>query len=138
MNVIIKANEKELYDVLDSFEGCLILRDVSEEIRLMLRFVLEEILSNIINHAYDIEDENNIIKLKYIFEEDCSKLTVKFMDKGIPFDPLIINDPDTSSNSDEREVGGLGLFLVKKNVDNMSYEFKNNQNILTIEKILVE
>jgi anti-sigma regulatory factor (Ser/Thr protein kinase) len=136
LNIILKANKKELYMTLNSFEECLTLKNISEEIKLVLRMILEEILINIVIHGYKVEDENNIIKIESIFEKNPLKIIIKFIDKGIPFNPLSLKDPDITLDSDDREIGGLGIFLVKENVDNISYEFKDNQNILTVEKII--
>ena len=63
-------------------------------------------------------------------------MIITFIDNGIPFDPLAGEDPDTTLSAQEREVGGLGIFLVKKSMDGSTYEYKEGQNILSIRKNL--
>ncbi|MDR2624513.1 MAG: ATP-binding protein [Methanobrevibacter sp.] len=138
MDIVVKANKKELDKILDTFDVYLDSRNISKTFKLRLSMILEEIFTNIVNHGYEMEDENNLIKIEYKFEEDPLKLIVKFVDKGTPFNPLSSNDPDITLNSDEREVGGLGIFLIKTYVDNTTYEFKDDRNILTIEKVVDE
>lgn len=60
---------------------------------------------------------------------------MKFIDKGVEFNPLIKDEPDLTLKAEERDIGGLGLTIVRKNVDEIDYRYENNQNILTIEKI---
>ena len=58
------------------------------------------------------------------------------MDHGTPYDPLAKEDPDVTLSAEERDVGGLGIFMTKKFMDDVSYEYKNGQNILTLKKNL--
>ena len=62
--------------------------------------------------------------------------TVTFIDRGIPYDPLKKADPDVTLSADEREIGGLGIFIAKKVMDSIAYEYKNGQNILRIKKTI--
>ena len=61
---------------------------------------------------------------------------ITFIDNGVPYDPLAKDDPDTTLSADERQIGGLGIFMVKKSMDQISYEYKDGQNILRIKKNL--
>ena len=61
---------------------------------------------------------------------------ITFIDHGVPYDPLKKADPDVTLSADQREIGGLGIFLVKKTMDEVSYDYKDGQNILTIRKKL--
>ncbi len=67
--------------------------------------------------------------------EDPS-VTIVFSDKGVPYNPLKREDPDVGMSADERDIGGLGIFLVKKTMDNVEYSFRDGRNILTIRKKL--
>ncbi|MDR2829647.1 MAG: ATP-binding protein [Methanobrevibacter sp.] len=134
MNIVVKSDENELYNVLDTINEFLDSKNVSEKFKLRLSMVLEEIFINIVNYAYEAGSEDNEIKIEYNFEKDPLKIIIKFIDKGASFNPLSNDDPDISLSSDEREIGGLGILLIKKSVDKISYQFKDNQNILTIEK----
>ena len=63
-------------------------------------------------------------------------MVISFIDHGIPYDPLAKEDPDTTLSAEERDIGGLGIYMVKKSMDAVTYEYKNGQNILTIKKHL--
>ena len=63
-------------------------------------------------------------------------MTITFIDHGVPFDPLAKEDPDVTLPSEQRKVGGLGVFLVKQNMDDIQYEYLNGSNILTLKKEL--
>jgi len=96
-----------------------------------IELVSEEILVNIINYAYP-EREGS-------FEVNCTPeennaLKVRITDWGVPFNPLSLPDPDVNLPIEEREIGGLGIYLVRRNVDEVSYERQNDANILTFVK----
>lgn len=63
-------------------------------------------------------------------------VTITFLDHGIPYDPLAKQDPDVTASADDREIGGLGIFMTKSLMDDVSYEYANGQNILTLKKKL--
>ncbi|MGL6194045.1 MAG: SpoIIE family protein phosphatase, partial [Thermoguttaceae bacterium] len=95
---------------------------------------VEEIFVNICNYAYG--DEPCDVTIKYKWDSPTSELTLQFIDSGKQFDPLAKPDPDILLSVEERPIGGLGVFLVKKIADNLAYEYKNGHNILTIKKKL--
>ena len=66
--------------------------------------------------------------------EDPLAVVITFIDKGVPYDPLAKSDPNTTLSAEEREIGGLGIFMVKKTMDDITYEYKDGQNILKIKK----
>jgi anti-sigma regulatory factor (Ser/Thr protein kinase) len=136
MNVTVKADINELDNVLEIIRDYLDSKSVSEKFKLGLEIALEEIFTNIINYSYEMGSDDNKIEIIYNFKDNPSRIVIKIIDKGTPFNPLKHNDPDTTLNANDRDIGGLGIFLVKKNINNIDYEFKDNQNILTIEKIL--
>ncbi|MBQ3754583.1 MAG: SpoIIE family protein phosphatase [Clostridia bacterium] len=107
-------------------------KEVSKKAINQLLLAIEEIFANIVNYAYPdgAGDVNVIVSI----ENNVLKIT--FKDKGVAYDPLERNDPDVSLNLNERKEGGLGVFITKKLVDNINYERKNDQNILTLEKKL--
>ncbi len=104
--------------------------------RLQLELSIEEAYVNISKYAYE-SDEGKVEILSRV-DEDPLQITVKFMDSGIPYNPLKNEDPDIYTNTEEKELGGLGIFLIKKNVDNIGYEYLNGKNILTIQKKLID
>ena len=70
------------------------------------------------------------------FDEESRTITFRMTDKGVPFDPLQKPDPDITLSADEREIGGLGIFITKKTMDSISYAYENGENILTMTKKL--
>jgi anti-sigma regulatory factor (Ser/Thr protein kinase) len=62
---------------------------------------------------------------------------ITFIDNGIPYDPLAKADPDVTLSAEERQIGGLGIFMVKKSMDDVKYEYLDGHNILTLKKGLV-
>ena len=61
---------------------------------------------------------------------------ITFIDNGVPYDPLTKEDPDITLAAEERQIGGLGIYMVKKTMDDITYEYKDGQNILRIRKQL--
>ena len=68
------------------------------------------------------------------FDEESRNITFRMSDKGTPFDPLKKPDPDITLSAEEREIGGLGIFITKKTMDTVSYAYENGENILTMIK----
>ncbi len=68
--------------------------------------------------------------------EDPVTVTITFIDHGVPYDPLAKQDPDLTLSADDRQIGGLGIFMTKKIMDDVAYEYKDGQNILTLKKQL--
>ncbi len=93
---------------------------------------LDELLSNIAFYAYNPDVGPATISVEV--EEDPLRVVISFIDNGIPYDPLKKEDPNTNTPIEERDVGGLGIFMVKQTMDEIAYEYKDGQNILTIKK----
>jgi len=105
----------------------------SMKTQLQVELVVEEIFVNIANYAYAPGSGKATVRGRIV--EDPRGLELAFIDGGRPYNPLAKEDPDTSEPLEDRQVGGMGIFLVKKNVDDISYEYKDHQqNILTIRK----
>lgn len=96
-----------------------------------INLVIEEAVSNIIFYAFTDNDKHEIgISVSL----NNSQLTIKITDNGIPFNPLLQQQPDITLPAEERPVGGLGIFLISQIMDNMHYTRQKNQNILTLIK----
>ncbi len=93
---------------------------------------VDEICSNIAFYAYGTEKGD--ILVSYEFDQNTRLCTITFSDSGIPFDPLIVKEPDTTVPVEERDIGGMGIFLVRKTMDHVSYEYRDGMNHLTIQK----
>ena len=72
--------------------------------------------------------------LSIAFNPESREVTFRMADKGIPFDPLKKPDPDITLSAEEREIGGLGIFITKKTMDTVSYAYENGENVLTMTK----
>ena len=102
------------------------------KIKTQIDVVIDELFANIANYAYKEKDGEVIIKID--FEENPKCVEITFMDRGIPFNPLEREDPDITLSINERQIGGLGIFMVKKIMDEVTYDFKEGYNILKIKK----
>jgi serine/threonine-protein kinase RsbW len=105
--------------------------DLSMSLTMNINLVLEEAVSNVIFYAFD-KDEKHLIQILIDIEENI--LTLEIVDDGIPFDPLAREMPDITLPAEDRPIGGLGIFLISKIMDKVSYKRQNNQNILTLIK----
>ena len=93
---------------------------------------IDELFGNIARYAYNPETGKATVRLEV--EENPLSVIITVTDKGRPFNPLEKSDPDTTLSAEEREIGGLGIFLVKKTMDLIEYDYKDGQNILKIKK----
>ena len=97
----------------------------------------EEIITNIISYAYvDVHERTDkYVEIECSIDTAISQICVIFRDSGIPYNPLEKPDPDLEIDIMERPIGGLGIYMTKKFMDRVSYEYVNGQNVLCIEKI---
>ena len=94
---------------------------------------VDEIFANISSYAY--EPATGLATIRIELKEDPRAAVITFIDRGKPYDPLSTAVPDTTLPADEREIGGLGVFIVRKTMDDITYRYEDGQNILTIKKI---
>ena len=85
-----------------------------------------------VNYAY--EDGDGDVSLGIAYDEESRMFTFRMADKGVPFNPLKKPDPDITLSAEEREIGGLGIFITKKTMDSVEYTYENGENILTMIK----
>lgn len=122
----VKAVTRFVNDHLDA-PGC------SVRARVQVNVAIDEIFSNIARYAYTSGTGPVTVGIEVKGDPQCA--IIQFIDRGRPYDPLAAEIPDiTRLPKEERPVGGLGLFMVKKITDDISYEYKDGQNILTIRK----
>ena len=107
--------------------------DCPMKVKMQLDLALEEIFVNIASYAYAPEKGTATIGID-ITEDRRAVLT--FEDSGTPYDPIAREDPDITLPANERQIGGLGIFMVKKTMDDVRYEYRDGKNILTIAKKL--
>ena len=100
--------------------------------QIRIRTAIDEIVSNIARYAYAPDTGNVTVQFNY--DESDRSVLLTFTDEGVPFDPLQQEDPDTTLPAEEREIGGLGIFLVRKTMDEVGYVREDGKNILRIRK----
>lgn len=99
---------------------------------LTLQLACEEIVMNVTSYAYP-EGSDGFLDVEI---QKTDRITIRFEDGGVPFNPLEQEMPDTQLSWNQRRIGGLGIFLLQRKMDNMHYAYENNKNILTIEKVV--
>ena len=99
-----------------------------------LNLVVEEALTNIILYGFDDQLEHTI---EIDFKNDLDQLNITFIDDGIAYDPTLKEDPDISLSTEDRQIGGLGIFLIKKIMDKVEYKRKENKNFLILTKNII-
>lgn len=106
--------------------------DCPMKAQIQIDVAIDELFGNIAHYAYRPDVGPATVRVEFLKEPRAVELT--FMDSGIPYDPLEKDDPDISLSIEEREIGGLGIYMVKKSMDAVSYEYKDGHNILRIQK----
>ncbi|MFW5961874.1 MAG: ATP-binding protein [bacterium] len=97
-----------------------------------IRLAAEEALVNIINYAYG--DQIGFVEIRYFFIEESKSFVIELIDEGIAFNPLEKKDPDISIPMEERQIGGLGVFMIKNIMDNVEYKREEGKNIFKMVK----
>ena len=96
------------------------------------QLVIEEMVSNVIFYAYDPQQQEAAIELRFTWE--AGTVSILLRDWGKPFDPTAKEDPDITLSVDDRPIGGLGIFMVKQLMDEVRYERVGSSNLLTLQK----
>ena len=108
--------------------------DCPMKAQMQIDIAIDELFGNIAHYAYNPEVGSATVRVEVI--EDPLSVVITFIDNGVPYDPLKKDDPDTTLSADDRDIGGLGIFMVKKTMDDILYEYKDGQNRLTnVKKI---
>ena len=130
----IEAKVENLHQVLAFVDTYLESLDCSMKIQMQIDVAVEEIFVNVASYAYAPGTGSVTLQL----ESGTSPLSVSitFIDSGVPYNPLAKKDPDVSLSAEERSIGGLGIYMVKKSMDSMTYEYKDKHNVLTLVKHL--
>lgn len=102
--------------------------------QMQIDIAIDELFGNIAHYAYS--PESGVATVRVEVEENPLAVVITFMDNGVPYDPLAKEDPDIMLSVEERNIGGLGIYIVKKSMDEITYEYKDGKNILRIKKKL--
>lgn len=100
--------------------------------QMQIDIAIDELFGNIARYAYAPGTGEATVRVDV--KENPAAVEITFIDGGVPYDPLKKADPDVTLSADEREIGGLGIFMVKKSMDNIAYEYRDGKNILSITK----
>ncbi len=100
--------------------------------KMQVHIAIDELFGNIAYYAYN--PEIGIVTVRVEVTDNPLAVVITFIDNGIPYDPLAKDNPDITLSVEERDVGGLGIYMVKKTMDDISYEYKDGQDILRIKK----
>lgn len=130
--LVVEATIKNVPKVMDFVNEQLEELDCPMKTQMQVDVAIEELFSNIALYAYSPETGSATVRVEVA--EDPLAVVITFMDNGIPYDPLAKADPDITLSAEERDIGGLGIYMVKKTMDDVSYEYKDGQNILRIKK----
>lgn len=133
-SITVEAKIENVDKVTEFVNEVLEEKDCPLKVQMQLDVAIDEIFGNIAYYAYGKGSGNATIQIE--MEDNPPKITLTFIDQGIHYNPLESKDPDITLDIEDREIGGLGIFLVKKTMDELSYEYVDGQNILTMKKEL--
>ena len=133
-NQTFPAKTEVLPDILGFVEETLEGYGCPMKIQMAVCVAIEEVFVNVAHYAYG--DGEGDMNLGIGFDKENRTITFRMTDKGVPFDPLQKPDPDITLSAEEREIGGLGIFIAKKTMDSLSYSYENGENILTMLKTI--
>ncbi len=129
--LILPAKVENL-DEVQAFVGERVGEDCSPKAQMQLDLAVEEIFVNIANYAYAPGEGKAAVRVQV--SEEPRRVDVTFRDRGVPYNPLEKEDPDVTALAAERKLGGLGIFLTKQLMDEVQYEYRDGQNVLTLTK----
>ena len=130
----IEATTGNIETVTDFVNEQLETLDCSMKVQMQVDIAIDELFSNIARYAYNPETGSATVQVEVT--ENPLAVVITFIDHGKPYDPLAKEDPNTKLSAEERQIGGLGIYMVKKTMDDVSYEYKDGRNILKIKKNL--
>ena len=129
---VFSAVKDALPEVIAFTEECLESFDCPMKSAMAICVAVEEIFVNIASYAYG--EGSGEALLSFGFDENERLMTLVIADEGTPFNPLERDEPDITLSAEERNIGGLGIFITKKTMDTVSYKNENGRNILTMTK----
>ncbi len=132
INKTFPAKVEALSDVLGFVDETLENYECPMKIQTAICVAIEEVFVNVAHYAYG--DGEGDMTLGIGFDAESREVTFRMTDKGSPFDPLKKPDPDITLSAEDREIGGLGIFITKKTMDTLEYSYENCENILTMIK----
>lgn len=132
--ITVKSTIESIDTVTDFVENLVGPIDCPMKSKMLLSIAIDELLGNIVHYAYTPEIGDVTVEVD--ISEDPLCVTITFIDAGIPYNPLEQDNPDTNLSADDREIGGLGVFITKNIIDEITYLREDDKNKLTIKKHL--
>ena len=131
-NRTFPAKDDALPEVLGFVEEMLESFECPMKFQMAVCVAIEEVFVNVAHYAYG--DAEGDVNFGIGFDEENRNVIFRMADKGVPFNPLEKPDPDITLSAEDREIGGLGIFITNKTMDSVTYTYENNENILTMVK----
>lgn len=132
--ITVEATDNNLSKVLSFIDEILEETCVSLRVRMQIEVAVEEIFVNIAHYAY--APDTGTARIQAVTASDPKSVSITFIDSGKPYDPLSKADPDVTLSAEKRDIGGLGIYMVKKSMDSLKYEYLDGHNVFTITKML--
>ena len=133
--IIVPANIEHMEEILEFINQELENVDCPMKTQMKIDITLDEIFTNIASYAYLSDSGKVTVRIK--IEGNPLFAEIQFLDSGVPYNPLETDAPDITLSAEERDIGGLGIFIAKKSMDSMDYHYEDGQNVLTIKKFLI-
>ncbi|MBR3309244.1 MAG: anti-sigma factor antagonist [Lachnospiraceae bacterium] len=130
--IVVEAKVENLQDVLNFVDSHLDKVGCDPATQMKLQVAVEELFVNIAHYAY--KPGSGDVAIGVNVTKEPKSVTISFKDSGVPFNPLAKEEPDITLKAEERGIGGLGIYMVRKTMDEMTYEYKDGQNILSMKK----
>lgn len=130
----IEAKTENLEKVLAFVDKHLEEKECAIKVQMQIDVAVEELFVNIAQYAYD--SDTGMVTIQVEIQEEPLAVMITFIDNGVPYNPLAKEDPDITLAAEERQIGSLGIYMVKKTMDDITYDYKDGQNILRIRKQL--
>ena len=127
---VFPATDEALNDALSFTEEQLDIFECPMKIVMQITVCVEEMFVNVAHYAYG-KDTGNV---EMVLDSDGSSISITLIDEGMPFDPLAKADPDVTLSAEERNIGGLGIYMVKKSMSEVRYERVDGKNVFTMKK----
>ena len=130
----IEAKVENLDKVLDFINEKLEVNDCPMKVQMQIDVAVEELFVNVANYAYAPNTGDVLIQFGIEESEDSKVAVITLIDEGVPYNPLSKADPDITLSAEDRQIGGLGIYMVKKSMDSIEYSHEGGSNKLTIRK----
>jgi len=135
MKELIVAAAVESIETVTAFvEGLLEELDCPMKAQMQISIAIDELFGNIAHYAYPSGEGEAVVRFEAA--EDMKSVVITFIDQGVPYNPLTAEEPDITLSAEDRRPGGLGIFMVRKSMNEMTYRYENGSNILSIRKNL--